>query len=99
MTNLLAAVIVTISTNWTSIGTFISLSGAMEDVQQGQRVTNTTAILEWRGSRREFVLETATGPAVGERRVVQPYIAGFPMSRFATNAWPYIDTTNYWHGF
>jgi hypothetical protein len=77
MTNLLAAVIVTIATNWTSTGTFtpkIAPDGNhffpyTEDVQQARVITNTTVILDWEGARHEIVLKSVPGPVVGERRV------------------------------
>jgi len=58
-----------IATNWQSIGTYTPKTGASEDVQRGNIVTNTTAILEWKGKRHELLLESVNGPECGERRV------------------------------
>lgn len=69
MTNTIAAIIVTIGTNWTTVGTFYPISGPSQDVQQGRIVTNTTAIVEWKGNRTEFVLEYQDGPICGERKL------------------------------
>lgn len=73
MTNILAAIIITVSTNWVSTGTFTPTSGSPQyDVQAGNLQTNVTAILEWKGQRKEMILETVAGPKVGERRVEKP---------------------------
>jgi hypothetical protein len=71
MTNLLAAVIVTIGTNWTPIGTFTPTgqSWNAQTVERGNIVTNTTAILEWKGGRKEMLLESQAGPEIGERKI------------------------------
>lgn len=69
MTNIIAAIIITISTNWTSIGTFTpNNSYGTENVLQGRIVTNTTAIMQWRGVEHRYVLQSDEGPVVGERR-------------------------------
>jgi hypothetical protein len=69
MTNILAAIIVTVSTNWTSIGEFIPTKGTPQyDVQEAHLQTNTIAILEWKGEKREFTLESVQGPKIDERR-------------------------------
>ena len=91
MTNIIAAVIITISTNWTTIGTFTPYSSwRNETVEQGRSMTNTTAILEWKGQRREMVLESQEGPIIGERRVPVPTITNIVVGptnwmRFQTN--------------
>ncbi len=86
MTNLTAAVIVTLSTNWTTIGTFRPSTGLIleQDVQEGRLSTNTIAIMEWRGQRKEVVLESQDGPVVGERKLPpqtiifhSPYITNY----------------------
>lgn len=69
MTNLLAAIFVTVGTNWTTSGTFVSISGVSEEVQVGRLETNFLAVIEWREQKRELVLETCLGPICGERRV------------------------------
>ena len=74
MTNLLAAIIVTVSTNWTTIGTFTPGKDGIgawptHDVQEGRVTTNVIAIAEWKGQKVEFPLETVPGPVIGERRV------------------------------
>ena len=61
-----------IATNWQSIGTYTPKTGSSEDVQRGNIVTNTTAILEWKGKRHELLLESVNGPDCGERRVPKP---------------------------
>lgn len=69
MTNILAAIIVTVSTNWVSVGTYTERdSGKSYDVQRGNLQTNVTAILEWKGQRKEVLLESASGPVVAERK-------------------------------
>ena len=71
MTNITAAVIVLVSTNWVSIGTFTPKDGGSTmDVQAGTIRTNTTAIFEWEGQKHEVVLRSDDGPGVGERRIL-----------------------------
>ncbi len=91
MTNILAAIFITVSTNWTPTGTFTPIEGPAVDVQEGRLATNTTAIVEWRGQRHELLLETVLGPKVGERRLPKPA----PPVRWATNWTIPVVLTNY----
>lgn len=96
MTNIIATIIITVTTNWVTIGTFTPLNGnGIENVMQGRLSTNTTAIFEWKHSRRELLLETVEGPVVGEKREPR-YITNRVM--WATNYyipnWWFTNYTN-----
>lgn len=96
MTNIVAAIIVTVATNWTTTGTFTPVSGGIpEEFQAGRIVTNSTAILVWKGARHEVVVESVSGPVCGERRIPKPIV-----NQWATNyTWPkggIIYMTNAW---
>ncbi len=65
MTNILAAIIVTVTTNWvtTSITSPLTQPNLAVDVSQianqfGARVTNTVAVIVWNGKTNHFVLES-----------------------------------------
>lgn len=84
MTNTIAAIVVLVATNWTSIGTFTDHTKQVFDVQQGQRMTNTVAIIEYEGQKYEFTLKSLPGDVVGERRDPCPSIIFTP---YLTNSW------------
>ena len=69
MTNLVAAIIITVSTNWQTTGTFTPTIGTAHEVQVGYLVTNTVAIFTWKDVMRSHILETNRGPDIGERRI------------------------------
>lgn len=88
----------TVVTNWTTIGTYTPKTGSTEDVQRGNIVTNTIAVIEWKGIRHEFILESTPGPDCGERRVPGQHI--WPQ-RLWPQQWP-LDghgwsITNFYH--
>jgi hypothetical protein len=99
MTNIVAAVIVTVATNWTHVGTLDRFDeGVQYKLLEGKRITNTTAIIEWRGQELRMLLERADGPVVGEKKEKIPQYWGI-----YTNLQPnimgvsniYIMATNY----
>lgn len=77
MTNLIASVIVTLSTNWVTVSKTSPVCGMVgcavfhgSSVHQiGTRQTNTVARVQWKGEDREVILETSPGPQCGERDV------------------------------
>lgn len=89
MTNLIASLVITLSTNWTTIGTFTpscNQSGCLvdhqsEDVQSGSVETNYQAQVEFNGTTHRFLMEKRVGPLIGERRVPKAYYY------IATNWW------------
>lgn len=93
MTNTTAAIIVTIATNWTSIGTFTPISGPACDVQMGRIVTNVHAIIEWKEQRKELLVESRDGPEIGERRVPRPPEQVIVLTNWANRGF-YIYTNN-----
>jgi len=62
MTNIVAAVVIVVSTNWTYVGSFQPASGYREDVKNGNYVTNVYARFEWKGQDKDTLLETHSGP-------------------------------------
>jgi len=78
MTNVVAAIIVTLSTNWHSIGTFTPHVGRPSEVQEGRIVTNTIAIIHWNGEAKSIVIETAEGPVIAERKFPLPDVVPGP---------------------
>lgn len=87
MTNIVAAVITTIVTNWVSVGTFTPTSGWPQyDVQEARLQTNTVAIVEYKHQRKEVVLESCEGPKVAERKIEKP--------QAAMQIWPGLAITN-----
>lgn len=72
MTNITGVVLITISTNWVTTGTFVPKTGTPQEVQVGSLITNTTTIFVWEGVRHETVLRSQRGPEVGERRIPRP---------------------------
>lgn len=67
MTNLLATILVTITTNWVTVSTTYPAPCGMEgclvyhpitDNQVGTVMSNTVAVIEWRGRKVETVLES-----------------------------------------
>lgn len=68
MTNVVAAVVITIQTQWISHGVLIRVDGSREHVQRAQAVTNTTAIVQWNNKRHEMVLENLVGPITDVER-------------------------------
>lgn len=92
MTNTIAAILTLIVTNTASIGTFTDKAGTSYDVQESKYGTNTVAIIEFEGQKREFILKSEPGPVIGEMKV--------PNWKFITNGtaqWYYIEPrTNTW---
>ena len=73
MTNLLAAIITTISTNWSQIAEWHPLpSGQVKIIEQATLQTNVTAVITWKGHKTFVPLEISYGPIVGERRIDKP---------------------------
>ena len=82
MTNVIAAIIVTLSTNWHSIGTFTPHIGQPSEVQEGRIVTNTIAIIHWNGEAKSMVIEAADGPVIAERKLPMPNVALWPTNLY-----------------
>lgn len=95
MTNVVAAIIVTLSTNWTGIGTFTPNVGQPSRVEEGRIATNTIAIIEWKNRRSEIVLESTDGPVIGERKVAIPQITFWYTNTYFTNISLEKAITNY----
>lgn len=68
MTNIIATIVVFLSTNWTQIGTFHPTSGGQQTVEQATIATNTAVRFQWEGKPFEFILSSVPGPVVGERK-------------------------------
>lgn len=79
MTNLIASLVITLSTNWTTIGMFTPSCGQSgclvihqsEDVQRGDIETNYVAEVEFNCVKHRFVIEKKMGGSIGERRVAR----------------------------
>ena len=74
MTNITAVVLITITTNWSSIGTLTLKNGAKEDVQQGRLCTNELCVIEYKGNKHELLINTNLGPVICEKRIPEPIL-------------------------
>lgn len=71
MTNTVAAILTIVATNWTYYGTITFPDGSKTSVEKGVRVTNITAVLEYKNQKKEFILESFSGSSVGTREGVR----------------------------
>lgn len=68
MTNIIAAIIITVTTNWVTVSetrqtvtpdsAFYAVNRGVVWNQTGARVTNTVAVIVWKGSTNHFILES-----------------------------------------
>lgn len=71
MTNIVAAIITLVVTNTTDVGEFTWKDGSKFDVKQDNWRTNHICLIEWKGDKKEFVIDFTDGPVIGERRVAK----------------------------
>lgn len=72
MTNFTAILLITATTNWVNIGTFIPNNGPGKQVEQLQVVTNHVLHVEYRYTTQDFFLGKDMGPVLKERKVDIP---------------------------
>ena len=72
MTNLLlfAEVTITLTTNWTPVGTWNPVTGPSVTVEQGTLQTNAWAFSPWSSAlTAPALVGTCSGPVIGKRRI------------------------------
>lgn len=100
MTNLTAALLVLLATNWVEIGTFTDTNRNSFKVEQGRLATNTVAILEFEHHEHRFILKSVEGPIVGERKTPNQVAVWTNNFMLATNLcvtnFLYLTNTHGW---
>ncbi len=93
MTNLLVTVVITLSTNWTTVGYYYPKEGpTYQEVQEGRLMTNAIACFFWKDKGHEVILEQTQGPVVAERKLPMPIktFSNSPTNWFVPNVHVYM---------